>query len=135
MRKCFYGYSHLTTGPSYYPKCTLCTVHLVFSNSHNHFYLCHFCRRSCSGSHFSRVILSVCSSTTATATSFTTTVGSTTAAVHLILLLLLLLNLIFLRLQQLLVLLLLFYHCTAHWPHHSISSVVPHAAIDTSYPD
>ena len=24
MRKCFYGYSHLTTGPSYYPKCTLC---------------------------------------------------------------------------------------------------------------
>ena len=25
MKKCFYGYSHLTTGPSYYPKCTLCT--------------------------------------------------------------------------------------------------------------
>ena len=26
MRKCFYGYNHLTTVPSYYPKCTLCNV-------------------------------------------------------------------------------------------------------------
>ena len=26
MRKCFCGYSLLTTGPSYYPKCTLCTA-------------------------------------------------------------------------------------------------------------
>ena len=30
MRKCFYGYSHLTTGPSYYPKCTLCTAEIFF---------------------------------------------------------------------------------------------------------
>ena len=26
MKKCFYGYSHLTTGPSYNPKCTMCIV-------------------------------------------------------------------------------------------------------------
>ena len=117
------------------------TVHLVFSNSHNHFYLCHFCRRSCSGSHFSRVILSVCSSTTATATSFTTTVSSTTAAVYLYLFVVLLL-------QWLLVLLLLlvlqllqcswfysnycfsyiyyFYDCNSYWFYYYYSTTALH---------
>ena len=34
MRKCFYGYySHLTTGPSYYPKYTLCIAATSKPNS------------------------------------------------------------------------------------------------------
>ena len=31
MRKCFFGYSHLTTVPSYYPKCTLCIVITMYN--------------------------------------------------------------------------------------------------------
>ena len=27
MRKCFYGYSQTTTGPSHYPNSTLCNGH------------------------------------------------------------------------------------------------------------
>ena len=34
MRKCFYGYSQNTTGPSYYPNSTLCNGYNDY-NDHN----------------------------------------------------------------------------------------------------